>query len=167
MSSLYFALKFSDAKIIAIEPDSENFQILRKNTLNYTLELINKAVWSSNQELGVFSGFRDGLPWSRTVSEITNYSHSHIKVHSITVGEILGLANGYIDVLKIDIEGSEKNLFEGDQISNLLAVTKFIAIEIHDEFRCRQLICDKLSDLGFKWFNSGEITIGENSFLIG
>ena len=71
-----------------------------------------------------------------------------------------------IDILKIDIEGSEKELFKSEKIESVLALTKFIAIEIHDEFNCRQLICDLLSVNNFYWTNVGELTIGYNKKLI-
>ena len=45
---------------------------------------------------------------------------------------------------------------------SFLAITKCIAIEIHDEFNCREAICKILKNYGFSLFNSGELTIGVN-----
>ena len=71
-----------------------------------------------------------------------------------------------MDILKIDIEGSEKQIFTSPVANfNFLKSTKCIAIEIHDEFDCREEICNILTDYGFVLFNQGELTIGINQKL--
>lgn len=71
-----------------------------------------------------------------------------------------------IDILKMDIEGAEKELFAASDLS-FLKHTKCIAIEIHDEFNCRNSIYQRLADYGFTRFNAGELTIGVNrNFLL-
>jgi hypothetical protein len=72
-----------------------------------------------------------------------------------------------IDILKIDIEGSEKELFLNDR-SDLyfLNITKVIAIEIHDEFNCRNEIYDVLKKFEFNYFDVGQTTIGINKKYI-
>ena len=72
-----------------------------------------------------------------------------------------------IDILKIDIEGSEKEVFTGANADvSFLSKTKCIAVEIHDEFDCRDAIYSILTKYNFKYFDSGELTIGINqSFL--
>lgn len=68
-----------------------------------------------------------------------------------------------IDILKMDIEGSEKEVFTNPNSDvSFLAITKCIAIEIHDEFDCRETIYEILKSYGFTLFNSGELTIGIN-----
>src|SRR5687768_3676011 len=50
LSSVYFKNKYPNAKIIAIEPDEDNFEMLRKNTATYSDIHIKKAgLWSKNQ----------------------------------------------------------------------------------------------------------------------
>ena len=47
-SSSYFLTQFPNSHVIAIEPDPENFAIMRKNLLPYgeRVETFNAAVWS-------------------------------------------------------------------------------------------------------------------------
>jgi hypothetical protein len=47
-----------------------------------------------------------------------------------------------------------------------LSKTKCVAIEIHDEFNCRQEIYNLLEKYNFEYFNSGELTIGINQYLV-
>lgn len=72
-----------------------------------------------------------------------------------------------IDILKIDIEGSEKQLFNDQRTAALFLVkTKYIAIEIHDEVCDRNVINDCLSQNNFSFFTSGQVTIGVNNNLV-
>ena len=72
-----------------------------------------------------------------------------------------------IDVLKIDIEGSEKQLFmDTDAASEFLCKTKYIAIEIHDELDCREQINAVLTTNQFDYFLQDGLTIGVNRKLV-
>ncbi len=72
-----------------------------------------------------------------------------------------------IDILKIDIEGSEKEVLTSPKADvSYLAKTKCVAIEIHDEFDCRESIYEVLRQYNFEFFNSGELTIGINQTLL-
>ncbi len=66
-------------------------------------------------------------------------------------------------LFKIDIEGGEKYLFEDEkQVRDFLSKTRFIAIEIHDEYDIRDKINGCLKDSGFEYFTTGDLTIGRN-----
>ncbi len=161
LTSLFLLDFFRNAKIISIEPDSENFKTLAFN-LNNSVK-INGAVWSHNTKIKIINDFRDKLDWSFRVEEtdaldgIQAYSINHlVETNNIQV----------IDILKMDIEGSEKEVFNL-KTSNLdfLKITKCLAIEIHDEFNCREVICAILDDYGFSYFEEGELTICINQLL--
>ncbi len=70
-----------------------------------------------------------------------------------------------VDLLKIDIEGAELELFSDAENVQFLANVKLITIEIHDEFECRMNIEDIIQSYGFLIFHSGELTIGINKLL--
>lgn len=166
LTSLFFTDYFNRAKIVAIEPDSQNFKLLDFNLSkrdNFDYIKVKGAVWSSNTKIKVINDFRDKSDWSFRVVESD-------EVDSIEAYTINYLANSngfdYIDILKIDVEGSEKQIFNS-LISdlNFLKKTRCIAIEIHDEFDCREEIYAVLKEYGFTFFNQGELTIGINTLL--
>ena len=69
-------------------------------------------------------------------------------------------------MLKIDIEGSEKQLFKNNNSDvDFLDITKFIAIEIHNELNIKEHIENILKERGFSLSESGEYLIGKNRFL--
>jgi FkbM family methyltransferase len=164
LTSLFFLDFFKNAKIICIEPDSENFKTLAFNlNNNYSIIKINGAIWSSNTKIKVVNDFRDKLDWSCRVEETVETSG--IQAYSIN-HLIEANKMQLIDILKIDIEGSEKEIFNL-KTSNLdfLKITKCLAIEIHDEFNCRVAIYTILNNYGFSYFEEGELTICINEFL--
>ena len=63
----------------------------------------------------------------------------------------------YFDIIKIDIEGSEKELFESN-FHNWLSRTKIIIIELHDRMRpgCSKSFFNALSNYEYKLELKGE-----------
>ena len=48
-ASVYFAIKYPNAKIIALEPSEENFQLLQRNVRNYpNVTPVQCALWKDN-----------------------------------------------------------------------------------------------------------------------
>lgn len=129
LSAVYFANKFPNARIIAIEPDSNNFSFLQNNTRNYpNVSCLQRAVWPVNTSLEVVDPGRGG--WG-----LQTKTSSNGKLKSITIDEIMEQYHfPKIDLLKIDIEGAEQELFEYNY-DNWLSKTSAIAIELHDFLR--------------------------------
>lgn len=166
LTSLYFLESFPNSRLLAIEPEKENFALMNFNLDNSiwpNIEKLNGAVWSSNSKIKILKDFRDQSDWSFRVEETK-------EENSVEAFSIDYLIKAYkfniIDILKIDIEGAEAELFTSPN-SNLdfLKITKCLAIEIHDEFNCRSEIERILKDYGFILFNWSELTIGYNQNL--
>lgn len=168
LTSLYFLDYFKQVNLISVEPEKENFKVLQANLQNLPKQCqtqqINGGIWSSDTFLKIVSDFRDQSDWSFRVEETNN--PNDIKAYSIN--SLLKSNNwNSIDILKIDIEGSEKQIFDLQHSDvSFLSKTKCIAIEIHDEFNCREMIYQVLSDYNFTYFNNGELTIGVNQNIV-
>lgn len=166
LTTLFFLDHFQNASIISIEPEIENFKILEFNldsVKSSKIIKINGALWSSNCKIKIINDFRDRSSCSFRVEE----SDAKDAIDAYSVHQLI-LEHNFetIDILKIDIEGSEKQLFTHPASDlEFLNITKCIAIEIHDEFDCREEICNILMDYGFVLFNEGELTIGVNQKL--
>jgi len=167
LSALFFisAFRGRDLEIYCVEADPENYALNVKNTAPYPfVKVLHRAVWDSSKGLILNQDFRDHKHWSRNVSEANNNAPAianAITVEGITLQELIEqFSTRHIDILKIDIEGAEVQLFESDSIDDILKNVESIAIEIHDEFDCRQMICDRLSKNNFRWTQAGELTIG-------
>jgi FkbM family methyltransferase len=165
LASVYLSKFFPKSNFIIIEPDTSNFE-----SIGYNFEMndianavkIKGGLWSKNTNLKLVNDFRDKMDWSIRVEETKE--ETDIKAFSIPY---LLQEHKFetIDILKIDIEGSEKEIFSSADVS-FLEKTKCVAIEIHDEFHCRELIYAVLKKYNFDYFESGDLTIGINQNFI-
>ena len=166
-TTCYLKAFFPAATVVAIEPDSKNAAQIRKNFLqnNFSgLTLIEGGLWPKDSWLELKNDFRDGKDWSFYVVE----SHVETNLKGYSFESILKqFDRSTIDLLKIDIEGGEKELFSHPaMMDTVLQKTKFLAIEIHDETGIRDTIYESLKRNGFEWFNQGELTIATNKNMV-
>ena len=135
--SIYFANRWPDAKIIAIEPEKDNFAMLKKNVAPYeNIQAVNAALWNRDTHINIVD---TGLgSWSFMTEEDDTPEEPAGKVvhriRSMTVAKIMddfGLEK--IDILKIDIEGAEKEVFE--DTSTWIARVDAIIIELHEHMK--------------------------------
>ena len=131
LTSIYLASRFPQAEIVSIEPDSENFKLLSDNTSRYpNITPIQSAIWHTSTYLRVYD---TGLGAnSYRVEESAAEEQGAFKAMGIS--DIIK-QKGWdtIDVLKLDIEGSEKQVF-ADGYEEWLPKTKVLMVETHDRF---------------------------------
>ena len=141
LSALYFSMRYSGARIIAIEANESNFELLVRNTSGFTnIEPVHAALWSHGGSL-VVSDSEDGA-WGSRVSESDlpvaassgGSGSSQRQAPAITVADVIREYNlDRIDLLKVDIEGAEKEVF-ADPVAWIDRVDA-ICLELHDRFR--------------------------------
>lgn len=164
LTSIYFLETYKKIKIVAIEPEDNNFKSLEYNLSNFNNVIKVKAgIWSRDAKLKIVNDFRDKSDWAFRVEE-SNDSDSLEAFSLNTIAKTYEI--DIIDILKIDIEGSEKELFTSSNTNlDFLYRTKCIAIEIHDEFKCREAIYKVLTQYGFTYIDVAESTIAINQNL--
>lgn len=148
-STVYLLNRFPQAKVIAIEPDPGNFDILSKNVEHYgeRCEPIRAGVWSKSCGL-MFSEeiFGDGREWAQSVREARPGETA--AVDAVDIGSILAISGQErISLLKIDIEGSESAVFSGSHLEWLNRVDNII-IELHGD-ECTKIYLDAVNAAGF------------------
>lgn len=129
-SCLYFAANFPAANIIAIEPQKDNFKQLENNVKNYSnIKPINAAIWDRNTSLTIKNEYEWSASFEVKEQEETGQGFS---LRGVTINELMDKYNiPVIDILKVDIEGAEYNLFANDP-HPWLSKTKCLIIELHD-----------------------------------
>jgi FkbM family methyltransferase len=134
LSVVYLASRFPESIIIAVEPDPANYAMLLRNTesLGSRVHCVNAAVWSECGKLSLNPvAYRDGSFWSKQFIPVVDSSESQ-SMAAVTIDELMsrhGLTG--IDLLKIDIEGAEGEVFRCG--GAWLANTRAIVIELHDD----------------------------------
>lgn len=157
-ASVYFANRFPDAAIIAIEPDTENFELLQRNTAAYPkVRCIRAGLWSRDCFLKI-SNPDDGACAFR-VEESMNSENA---IPAITLDTLLK-SSGFdrIGILKLDIEGAEKELFAAHNSANWIDCTDLIMVELHDRLvpGCETAMLQAVRGSPFRFSQRGENVI--------
>jgi FkbM family methyltransferase len=107
VTAMFWAQRHPDARIVLVEPDPDNFKLLRRNTAAFQdrCVLINAAV---SDKRGVTSFFRSDREYGHSILKGDD-SVSEIQVKTLTVSDVVSEA-GFprVDLLKMDIEGGEQ-----------------------------------------------------------
>lgn len=143
LSTLWFSLQYPQARIVAIEPEPENFRLLQRNVAGRPrIETRQAALWPRRTRLK-FVGHAD-QPWMFSVHERRDG-----EVEAVTPDELVR-KYGRIDILKLDIEGAEKELFSPARTPWLDRVGLLI-IELHDRMLpgCSRALYRKLVGRSF------------------
>ncbi|MBW8522131.1 FkbM family methyltransferase [Chryseobacterium chendengshani] len=121
---------FPDAEIITIEPDPDNFLMAKKNLQNYpNIKVLNKGLWSNDVRLKILD--EDVAKWGIQVVE----DNENGKIEAICINTIFKENNfDRIDLLKMDIEGSEKEVFSKNY-EDWLPKVKMLIVELHDSMQ--------------------------------
>lgn len=161
ISTVYFAEKYPDATIIAIEPDKNNFMLLKENTKNFKkVKCINNALWFKTETVEMTD--RDVGHWGFTMRNFkTKGNGKSSEIKSVNIPWIMKNYDiDYIDLLKVDIEGSEKEVLENssDWINNV----GVIAVELHDRINkgCKHAFYNATGSFEYK------LKKGENVFKL-
>lgn len=169
LTSLFLLSENTDSKIIILEPDTDNFNSLKRNLLtnnnfNNNVFPCNGGIWSNDTKLKIRADFRDGLDWSYRVEE----SDTNEGIDAYSIQSLCKKYNfEHIDVLKIDVEGTEKIIFDADKTNlDFLKYTKILAIEIHEEICKKSFIYEVLEKYGFVFYEDRELSFAYNSNLI-
>lgn len=132
-SSIFFAHAYPQARVFAVEPEESNFRMLLENTKFYpNIVPIRAALWHREGKLRIENPKAD--KWSFTVTESTENEDSGA-VDALTLDRLLAMSETeLIDILKLDIEGAETELFCANY-ENWIEKTSVIIIELHDRIR--------------------------------
>jgi FkbM family methyltransferase len=138
LAALFFALRYPEARILAVEPDAGNFALLTANiaTVADRVTPLLAAAWPSDGHINLHSEDADGTPlgaWGIQVSERLTGADGSVPCYN--VGTLLDQAGfDRVDILKVDIEGAELEVFARESAGWLPRVD-LITIETHDRFR--------------------------------
>ena len=130
-SSIYFARKFPQAKILAIEPENGNFKLLVENVRRYeNVVPIKAAIWGSTDRRTIQN--RNTGHWGYTVSDAQGSAVSTgQQIDCVTIVDLMSeFEIEKIDLLKMDIEGGEKDVLENSEA--WIEAVDIMTVELHD-----------------------------------
>jgi FkbM family methyltransferase len=158
-SSVFFLNAFPDAFVLAVEPDPQNAEICAQNLAPYgdRTKVVQAAVWSHSTRLMLSRGaFRDGKEWATQVRPA--HPDENSDVEAVDMPSILQMCpQPTIDILKIDIEGSEATLF-GGSAKNWLKFVRNFCVEIHS-IGALAIVEETLESFHFEYMQCGEYNV--------
>jgi FkbM family methyltransferase len=128
LSTVFLHALFPAASFVAIEPESGNFQVLRRNVSGYPNVVAMQAA-ISDQKGWVTISNPQASTWAFRVTDAP--AETDAAIPAITIDEArAAVAHSELLAVKIDIEGAEERLFR----SNIewLKTTPLLIIELHD-----------------------------------
>lgn len=152
--------------VLAIEPDTNNFEYLVKNIAKARVKRFVKpiqiALWNSSTEANLYcqasnpscnSLIPSWYKWMKNI-QMENVDACNIhRVHTDTLDHILNslhLEDAAINIIKIDVEGAEKQVLEG--ATNALRRCGVVVGELHEaflaEYALRKMLKDFVVHLG-------------------
>jgi FkbM family methyltransferase len=165
LAAVFFGLKYPQAQILAVEPEGNNFSLMASNTaaLGARIRRQQAAVWTHDGQINLQTDAEDGSSlgaWGVRTSDTLDNASAVTKCFRL--GTLLDQA-GFrtVDILKVDIEGAELQVFS-EGAESWLPRVGMIIIETHDRFQpgseqaVRQAIAPLFEEMP---------SIGENLFF--
>ncbi len=161
LTSVFLASRFPAAQLVSVEPDEGNFSQLKLNARAYpNIHPVRAGIWPRSCLLKLVD---------------TGEGHNAYQVREIPSGTEEGLnaisprnimdERGWasIDLLKVDIEGAELELFRSE-VEGWLPHTRILFVETHDRMRpgCAQALFSALKEYAYSCTVSGENFLIEN-----
>lgn len=145
-ASIYFTHRYPNARILAVEPEASNIEWLRKNTAPYpNINVVEAGIYNKPTRLKLVDAGAKSSDF-----QLVECAPVEDGIEAITVDNLLDLGQStYADIVKIDIEGGEKELFEDN--TEWLGKVDTVAIELHDRFKpgCKASFLQAASRYGF------------------
>lgn len=121
-SAVFFKLRYPSCEVICVEPDSENIEVLARNVNGLEgITCLLKAVMGRGGELVELEGENKISGRVKTGSG---------DIETVSISELIkGVQKDTKLLVKMDIEGAEKDVFEGDV--QWLKFVDFLYLEVH------------------------------------
>jgi len=123
MSTLYFKKIYPDSSITVFEPDSKIFSILEKNMKNNLISNVTLVNAGLGKTEGITSFYSDGSDGG------SMFKNGDVKKNEVKVVKLSDYLTEKIDLLKMNIEGMEGDVFE--EIEHKLDIVREIIFEYH------------------------------------
>jgi len=157
-ASIFFAQRYPNASIYAIEPENSNYEVLTRNAKHYkNITPIEAAVWNEDTFVEIANPLDE--KWSFRVQNSSRNSSTPIR--AVTVSSLMAEAGfDRVDILKLDIEGAEIELLDA-KCKEWIDRVDVIVIELHDWIRpgCTASLLKATEECHYVQFRKGENTV--------
>lgn len=131
LAAVYFANRYPEARIVALEPEASNYAMLEKNARPWGDRIIpvRAALWEKDGLTRLALPANPSEKWM----VMTRNDGSGDEVPAVTIKTLMERFRlPRIDLLKVDIEGAEIEVFHD---TSWVPMIRSVVVETHDRFR--------------------------------
>lgn len=151
LTSLYYGTLFHQVQIVAVEADPQNVALARRNLATLAAQVVEAAIAPQSGTISFQSSSESNLGHVDACGDL--------QVRAVTMDEVLDLLpGGRADLVKIDIEGGEEELFSTN--CSWLERVEAIIIELHPPVVDVSRIVDRIESAGFRYVPAGSVWPG-------
>ncbi|HVW84830.1 MAG TPA: FkbM family methyltransferase [Bryobacteraceae bacterium] len=169
LAAVFFANRYPEAKIIAVEPEPSNYDVLRRNVAPYPNVIpVCAAIWKDNESVCIVDPGTGKWGFQISAADGRNPEDRAGCVTGLAVGELMKRHSiERVDLLKLDIEGAEKEVFENCQ--SWIDRVDMIVVELHDRFRagCSRSFYNATSEFRYEWHKGETTVMARNENVVG
>jgi FkbM family methyltransferase len=166
-TAVYFANRYPRARVIAVEPEMTNYSLLVQNAAPYPrITPLRAAVWGANTDVWVVDPGHGHWGFRVRDSECGDSLPVIGNAPAVTVDRIMADYDiGHVDILKVDIEGAEKEVFA--DASRWIGKVGVIIVEVHERFRpgCRRSVYDAAVGFDFLRQKEGFVCFARKAYV--
>jgi FkbM family methyltransferase len=128
LATVWFAQRFPRARVLAVEPDAENFRLLKMNTAAFgdRVTPVHGGIWHERAQLSIMN------PESGSAAfRVSTASGAPTGIAAYTVDDLCSMVG--VDaplIVKLDIEGSQASLFSAN--TGWVERTHLVCLELDD-----------------------------------
>ena len=154
LNTIKYADQYPHMKIVAVEPENGNYDVLLKNTTQFpNVVAVRAGVWYKQTKLTIEDPGKGS--WGFIVKE------GDSGLQGVSIDELCKKYKVNPSIVKMDIEGSEMVIFEHINETIWIDKVQILMIETHDWLApgCDRLIRDTMRDRGFSEERNGGIYV--------
>jgi FkbM family methyltransferase len=162
LATVFLHSMFPEAHIVAIEPAEDNFRQLRRNVALASIErsvtCVHGAVWPRREPVSIIDPTVDSWAYRTTTAGSAPTSTAGA-IMGRSLDELAAMApSGAFDLVKLDIEGSERELFTDPSAMRVFSRARAVLIELHDRIveGCSAAFYRAIVDRPFNQYTRGD-----------
>jgi len=168
LASIYFANRYPQAKIIAIEPEPGNFELLVKNVEPYPNVIpVRAALWNCNETIELVDpGLGEWGYMTRSDSDGAMAASVRLQVEGVTLDQLMErLQLSRIDLMKLNVEGAEREIFANCE--GWIDRVEAVVVKLHDRLKpgCTSSFFEGARGFDREWTQAGSVCMSRGSHL--
>jgi len=168
LTSVYFAERYPEARIFSIEPEGSNYKLLESNVEPFpNVRPMKAALWKEDTLIDLVDPGLGHWAFQTQGSGSRAQGNPLGSVPGVTVESLMnehGIQQ--LDILKMDIEGSEKEVFETSE--RWIDRVGVLIVELHDRFRpgCSRSFYAATEGFDNEWVQGGSVVLARRGFVL-